>query len=77
MTPRAPEPAAFGLATVMQGAALAMVSGIAVEPIPIDRANWSTEFISTVAAAGGGITSRRVLVLFVAGQPTILTAMGV
>lgn len=64
----------FGFATVAPGSALASVAGIAVDPVQIDRSNWSSEFVALAAA---GVTNRRVLVLFVAGQPTILTAMGV
>lgn len=66
----------FGFATVSKDSGLALVRGIAVDPVPVDKSNWSSSFAADVATSGGAVTGLRVLVFYVDGQPTILTAMG-
>lgn len=65
---------AEGRATVTPGSSLASVSGIASDPVPIGKDNWFGAFIS---AAASGLSSRRVMVVFVDGQPYIADVIGV
>lgn len=64
----------FDIGTVrVVGGGLAVVSGIAAQPISIGRAGWSSIFGAQVAA--GGVDGKRVTVFYVDRQPQILTTM--
>lgn len=70
-------PVAVGVVNVAMGSSLATVTGIAAEPLPVDKSSWHAHFISEVATAGGAMSGRRVIVLFVDRQPMILGTTGV
>lgn len=70
------DPVDFGVATVASGSGMAMVTGLAVDALPVPRAQWHADFVDEVAAAGDRLTGRRVIVLFKNGRPTILGTMG-
>ena len=70
------DPVDFGVATVAKNSGVASVTGLAVEAMWIDKTQWHSHFAAEVAAAGGAITSRRVIVLFKGGQATILGTTG-
>jgi hypothetical protein len=64
-----------GTVTIAFGGALAMVSGISENPVNVDRSSWLTSFATQVAA--GGVSGKRVLIVFVERQPIILGTLGV
>lgn len=72
--------AAIGTVELMaSGAApsVAMVSGIALTPLPIYRdKGWSGSFIATVAARGLAVNGASVLVVFADQQPVIIGVIG-
>lgn len=63
-----------GRVTVSPGSSLASVTGIASEPVPVGKDNWFGSFIT---AAASGLSNRRVMVVFVDGQPYIADVIGV
>lgn len=66
---------AEGRATVSAGSSLARVTGIASDPVQIDKSNWFGAFITAVGSAA--MSNRRVMVAFVDGQPYIVDVIGV
>lgn len=65
---------ACGVVRVRPADGLATVAGIAVEPVPVGRSQWTDTFVEQVNA--GTADGQRVLVLFIDGQTWILGTTG-